>query len=82
MKKRIKATGAIERAARAAKMGRSRPAWSENFLNEFSEECKSRNLGGVEAYFFTVVILGFYIVMYKYGKAKINKSNNQDDTNV
>ncbi|OAJ35329.1 hypothetical protein [Piscirickettsia salmonis] len=43
MKKIIKATGAIETAARAAKMDKSRPAWSENFLNEFSDECKSRN---------------------------------------
>ncbi|QGP41242.1 hypothetical protein [Piscirickettsia salmonis] len=50
MKKRIKATGAIERAARAAKMGRSRPAWSENFLNEFSEECKSRNSKKLDKY--------------------------------
>ncbi|QGN82744.1 hypothetical protein Psal071_03348 (plasmid) [Piscirickettsia salmonis] len=38
--------------------------------------------GALKLIFFTVVILGFYIVMYKYGKAKINKSNNQDDTNV
>ncbi|QGP52250.1 hypothetical protein PsalN5692_03758 (plasmid) [Piscirickettsia salmonis] len=42
-KRKIRSSGAIKNAARSANMGKSRPAWSENFLNEFSEECKSRN---------------------------------------
>ncbi|MGJ3499899.1 hypothetical protein PsalN5692_04009 (plasmid) [Piscirickettsia salmonis] len=42
MKRRIKATGAIESAAKASKMGRSRPAWSENFLYDLGNECKPK----------------------------------------
>ncbi|WP_158007013.1 hypothetical protein [Piscirickettsia litoralis] len=49
MNKKIKATGAIRSAARAARMGKSQPAWSDNFLEKFHIESEARKTDKLKA---------------------------------